>query len=185
MKPILFVHVPKAAGSTIYKSFNLERVTKHATLNYLQIKDEIDVDGCWIIGTVRNPWQRIFSLWNWTCSLANPKHGLDWKEWLYDSPLVGYHYRDELNNNPLKQVNYFIDMNGKIKYNEIIRAEHLEKDVWKSTRLNGVSTNHYAGGISGTSIGWRDHYDEEDVEYVREQSKWEIDTFGYKFEETE
>ena len=76
-------------------------------------------------------------------------------------------------------------MNGKIKYDEIIRAEHLEKDVWKSTRLNGVSTNHYAGGISGTSIGWRDHYDEEDVEYVREQSKWEIDTFGYKFEETE
>ena len=178
MKNILFIHVPKTAGSTIYKSFNLDRIVRHATINYLQIKKNIDINEYWIIGSVRNPWVRTVSLYNWCKIVGN--HNLEWKTWLYDSPLVGHlHYQDELNNNPLKQVNYFLDKDGNVAVDEVIQLENIKNDIKKSNYLNGKIHNK---NIRNTSTGWKIYYDLEDIEYIREQSLWEIDKFGYKFE---
>ena len=205
-KKILFIHIPRTAGTSIYKSFKLNRIEKHSTINYLQHRHGVNIDDYWIIGSVRNPWKRLFSLYNYTklCKF----HTLNWKRWLFYSsnitslshnqgsfPIcktVGF-YRDVLNKNSLKQVNYFLDKEGNVAVDEIIQLENIENDVIKSKSLGneiGVAlATHYAGPGVGESHSWRfekdwrNIYDSEDIEYVREISEWEINKFNYTFEE--
>jgi len=169
------------------KRMMIRRLTEHN--KKLRLKD---LDEYWIIGSVRNPWERIVSLHRWTSknlhthpNIRPEGHDLDFKTWLY-KPVVGLHYRDDLNSNPLKQVNYFIDKEGEIRYDEIIRTEHLENDIRESPfyvgEIKSVHVEERTARVRAR-IGWREMYDEEDIEYVREQSLWEIEKFGYKFEE--
>ena len=185
-KEILFIHVPKAAGTTLYKSFNLYRIRKHATINYLQIKEGINLDDYWIVSTVRHPWKRIWSLYCWT--RWHPQrtwHEKTWKEWLF-SPEVGPHYNDVINNNPLQQKNYFLDRDGNLAVDEIIRVEHSKEDVERSEHLPKTEIQSYnrrktidkkfSGG------GYLSAYDDEMKEYVGELCEWEINKFGYEYE---
>ena len=185
-KDIIFIHVPKTAGSTIYKNFNLTRIEKHTTLNYAQLNyPEHFKKDTYIMGSVRNPWQRAVSLYNWTKNYITPKHrhNLTWKKWLYqeDKKMIhdDIHYVDVLNKDPLKQVNYFINKDGEVQYDEIIRCEHLIADVLKSPVLESKPLRNE--NVLGTGKDYQGYYDDEDIEYIREKSKWEIEEFGYEF----
>ena len=192
-KKILFIHVPKTAGSSIYRSFNLERVEKHITINYLQLHLNMNIDDYWLIGSVRNPWQRLFSLYNYTkiCQY----HTLNWKRWLFyssNTAPISYNqehfYRDVLNNNPLKQVNYFLDKEGNVAVDEIIQLERIERDIKKSNILEIDKFKTFYPSPRPMDPKkykreWRNIYDSEDIEYVRGISEWEIDKFNYTFEE--
>ena len=185
-KGILFIHVPKAAGTTLYKSFDLYRIRKHATVNYLQIKEGINLDDYWIVSTVRHPWKRIWSLYCWT--RWHPQrtwHKKSWKEWLF-SPEVGPHYHDIINNNPLQQKNYFLDKDGNLAADEIIRVEHLKEDVERSEHLPKIELQSYNRrkpiDKSFSGDGYLTAYDDEMKEYVGELCEWEINKFGYKYE---
>ena len=180
MKKILFIHVPKTAGTSLYRTFKLDRIVRHATINYLEIKENVNMDQFWTIGSVRNPWARIWSYFNWTFSLASPRHKMEWKKWLFNPPKDLLHYKDVLNNNPLKQSNYFINRDGAIVIDEIINLHTIQDDIKKSQYLNAKITTY---NKKGTGDNWHSAYDEEAKEYVREISLWEINKFGFKFDD--
>lgn len=68
---VVFVHVPKAAGSTIDSMFDREvpdarrikGLRRHATLDAI-LRTEPQLAGHWKFGFVRNPWDRMVSWWS-------------------------------------------------------------------------------------------------------------------------
>ena len=76
-KNILFIHIPKTAGGTITKQ--LERNSNgnilYGHFNLISWKniENINIDSTYIFSIVRNPWERMVSLYFWTREYINGK----------------------------------------------------------------------------------------------------------------
>ena len=103
---ILFVMIPKTGTTTMIKTFVFDHIKKHSSLNYLQLECDVNLNNYkHILATVRNPWQRNFSLYHWAKFFKHIKN-MTFSEWLYNP--ITKQYNDSLNNNPLQQKNYFL-----------------------------------------------------------------------------
>ena len=145
-KEILYIMIPKTGTTTIIKHFEhyFDIIKKHATINYLQLEGGVNLsDYKYILASVRNPWERNWSLYNWHSIVHKSFSNLTFSEWLRN-PVVKVNevnqYIDSLNNNPLQQKNYLIDKNGKIRYDYIIRLDNIDEDITNCKFINeGIS----------------------------------------------
>ena len=181
----VFIHIPKAAGSSIYKSLqpDIIRYTKHCTA--LFIKNDLsdnEWDRLYKVTWIRNPWQRVVSLWKYTKKVGLPQHSInDFKVWLFD-PKVDYHCQDEpYNRSPLTALTYVSDLEGNIIVDFIGRLEYINEDVEKLNKE--LNKNFRVLHENNRNLGknYKEYYDDESSEYIADKSKWEIEKFGYKF----
>jgi hypothetical protein len=192
----VFIHIPKAAGTSIYKSLgpNIVRYKKHCTA--LFVKNDISMrlpdiwDKLYKVSWVRNPWQRAVSLWKYTKDItpkgyagivSNPH----FKKWLFD-PKVGALCEDEPNNRtPLSALTYVSDLDGNIIVDFIGQLEHIDEDMSRlKYELYGRRSGHKVKHENNRKLGFHYTrlYDNESREYIADICKWEIDKFNYKFD---
>ncbi|MBT4209013.1 sulfotransferase family 2 domain-containing protein [Candidatus Woesearchaeota archaeon] len=191
-----FIHIPRSAGKTFRDNLGeyfIRKDEKHATALYVRenypTEEELPMISC-----VRNPWQRIWSLFNYTRMISQTKdtiHMLEWDEWL-KTPIVNNerrnHYRDVVDRNHLSSATYLFDRSGELIVDHILRFENLEEDVnricdsYKITDVRIDMSNKFSEEFGSTSDGWKEHYTDEQRQYVEEICSWEIKEFGYKFE---
>ena len=133
----VFIHIPKAAGTSIYKSLqpNIVRHSKHCTALFVKNDISKDIwDKLYKVAWVRNPWQRAVSLWRYTKIIAPKGHaGIisnpHFKKWLFD-PKVGGLCEDKPNNRtPLSALTYISDLDGNIIVDFIGRLEYIDEDM--------------------------------------------------------
>lgn len=184
----IFIHIPKTAGKTLKSSFGSYfplMYGKHCTLRFIYSKDP-SIIGKPVITCIRNPYERIYSLYRYTKALRY--HNLKFEEWLY-SPVVNgkhEHYTDIKIGNPLISKTYIVDENEDLYDNIfIIQFENLKNDFnqavdyFKIKKKFELKTNF--GSIKNLGRDYKKNMGSEHINYISDICSWEIELFNYKF----
>lgn len=190
-KKLIFLHIPKTAGTTIANSLGINR--DHVTLEEAKVKYKDDWGTYFKFTFVRNPWDRIVSVF------AYYKYGSEKQNYRSKAELKDVSFEDFVKNicsaRPVGRVvesphfsgsksmqkNWVIS-EGKQQLDFVGRFEHLEKDLQslsKKCRIKLKPIKHERK--SQRSSDWRSFYNEVTKNLVGKKFQEDIDFFGYKF----
>lgn len=181
-----FIHIPKSAGKTLKHSLNpyfIRRVGKHHTAASV-LKHHPELRNNPFVISVRNPWHRIWSLYNYTKYIGI--HNIDWDVWLYSPILNGryHHYSDvECNRNPLSLRTWATDLDGSELVTDYIMFSDLSNGVSKIAqkyKIN-VKLNRKTHFTDGKGRNYIKNYTDKQREYIEHICAWEIDKFNFEF----
>lgn len=200
----IFLHIPKAAGTSIMKS--LKKVpgneshwlanTKHETLaefhkNIEQrrtLKDKLlrktPVD-YFTFGFVRNPWDRMSSFYRYLVE-KRPKKEIDtvtsFKDFLEQAG-SGVEWTQNLYSMK-SQLDYFTLPDGTMNIDYLGHFEYLPEDLEQISKQIGVQIKlSHHNKSTNTGLDYRKQYDDEMIEFVRNRFAEEIEFFSYSFED--
>lgn len=199
----LFIHIPKTAGTSIYKVFHENNIHDrsddyHITIATFKAKlglKEKQWKSCFKFAFVRNPWDRMVSLYEWSLR-KTARHQMEYRfaskcdnfiDWIKRG--IGSNRKIINNADPLfrnskrhlehKSLPYIMCM-GKIDVDFIGRFENLRND-WHHIS-NIVGWNFELGHEKKTKYKpYKEYYDEAAFEIVKNHFQDEIDFFGYEF----
>ena len=174
----VFIHIPKTSGSSVEIMFrengakyNVKMKHRYASYHAKHHK------GAWAnfykFTVVRNPWDRIYSLW-----FNYKKEGrvkADFHHWLKSLSTNG-------NSFSKPQVRW-IYSNGKNELDYIGRFEEMEKnfDFLIDRFKLDVEIPPHIHNIDGKP-SYRDHYEDKTIDLVAKLFEEDIKEFGYNFE---
>jgi len=190
---IVFVHIPKNAGTsiTISKELGFTHVEHKSAKSYI-----IDTPDYWRdylkVAIVRNPWDRFVSCYEYARMPFSYWHSNDERQSEF-GPHSDYEVIKELKFTefarsfaarqvPLShpcwspQYRWICDDNFKILVDKVFRYEDISTDKeFKNIFGNIEKVN------SSNRGNYKDYYDEETKEIVRETYKKDIEIFNYSF----
>lgn len=178
----VFIHINKTAGSSIEKALNLPFEHKTA-LEKIEEIGRKRWDEKLTFTIVRNPWDKVVSHYhyrvktNQTNLRVNP---IGFKEWVK----LTYGYQDAYYyNNPkmfMPQTLWISDENDEIIVDEIVHFENLESEFNKV--LKRIGKNAPLTHVKKSKRGnYREYYDSDSIEIIRNWFKRDIEIFGYEF----
>jgi hypothetical protein len=205
-KYFVFVHVAKAAGTSIStlvtpyciaeRKNNLLKVLSksgivpnwrwhhyriHEPLRTVEKRIPKDLyDGLVKFAVVRNPWDRLVSMYHYKKQGHGRQLGMikklgtfsNWLRWMGDLP----------HSSPYKlQVNMLKQHDGIIGVNHILRFESLSEQWNDFSKVIGVEEQLPKLNTSNHN-NWREYYSKEDADYVASIWQEDIDTLEYQFE---
>ena len=186
----LFIHIPRCAGRSIvvamkrhYGRKNVPLVPKAWTHSRLKdVRKNIDLSKYEKIAVVRNPWERMVSLY---CFLKQKKAWWDTRKGKiikidklpeFSDWLINYGKRSHnLRTTDIPQFDW-ISLDGKLAADHIIRYENLLNDVEKVFGFKDLPMTHK------TEKGeWKLLYNDDSFEYVKRVFKKDVEEFKYDF----
>lgn len=178
----IFIHINKTGGSSIEKALNIPFEHKTALEKIDEISRE-EWDRKLTFTIVRNPWDKVVSHYHYRVQTNQTELGdkrIGFKEWV---KLAYGNQDDDYYDNPkmfMPQLNWITDKNGKILVDEIIYFENLDGEFKKV--LKKLGRNKTLPHIKKSNHrNYREYYDQETIEIVRNWYKRDIECFGYKF----
>lgn len=172
--------MPKTGGTSIEKAicgfdcWNVNPKEKHITPD-----EAIEIYGKSIWDTyikftvVRNPWDRILSLWNWV------KYNRLWKEFKEVNLFSDYvnNYQD---NSPAYSF-WWGDWQD-VGYDYIIEFKNIQRDILPVFKKLGVDSElPHMNKYEKIDTDFSKCYDENSIRFIAEKYPKLISTFGYKF----
>lgn len=203
----IFVHVPKVAGTSMMRCLSsmpgnnkrwLSRRTKHETLaefdqsieSRRSVIDRVlrrSPEGYYRFGFVRNPWDRMASLYRYLAENRKLKHMVtieSFKDFLKQSQ-EGVEWIEKLHSMK-QQVDYMTGPNGQMKLDFLGHLEYLSEDIAALEAELGIRIDLPAlNTSSNTKRDYKDVYDDEMVEIVASRFVDDLQHFGYSFEKRE
>ena len=189
-KKFVFIHIPKTGGSSIekcLKKYSTDKITgnennvqvicnktnnnyKHATLQqHKNIYGDI-ISDYFKFTVIRNPWDRLISLWHWGGNgNFNKKKFINKiktrsKEQGAWAPMVNYICKD-----------------NKILVDKIVRFENLDKEFHQT--MNKMDIKITLPHINKTKHrNYTSYYDDELKTIIEQYYKKDIELFNYKFD---
>ena len=179
---ITFIHNPKAAGTSISTwlddNFHTIQGRKHG--HHLEVS-EFFPDTKFTFGVVRNPWARMASWYKFA-----GKGSGSFRNWLEtritNGPSIGLTFRPQIAWSQqwytltTPQADWFGD-----ETNMILRFENLEEDFEKIKKLLHCSADLAILNTS-ESYDYRELYDDDLVELVRDIFLKDVIKYGYEYE---
>jgi chondroitin 4-sulfotransferase 11 len=196
---ILFIHIPKTAGTSIFKMLNMPENHGHIIWEKYEKLDKDLFNRSFKFAIVRNPWDKFVSCYEyakmdksyWHSSDGN---AIDGKHKDYDitnkynfNDFVKYLSDIKESYLPLKGINwtyqfqYICDSNFEIKMNVVYRFEHL--DYMVSDLNKRFNTDFDLPHINkSNNNGYKKYYNDNSIEFINKIYKKDIELFHYKFE---
>ncbi len=190
----LFVHVPKTGGQSISKALGgkTKRISTHDPLF------AHDRENLYSFGFVRNPWDRMVSLYHYLCQ-KNFKNSdrfnqqqvrsLGFKRWLLEDSF--YMKEDD---SFLRRATRGIDQDGYLKPMQrrtqlywldgadyIGAYENLRGEMIRLCQHLSIKCGHIPHINKSEHKHYREYYNSETIEHVAEHFAPEIEMFGYSF----
>lgn len=190
----IFIHIPKAGGISTIKSLYGEKANGfgHPTYErFLHLYGKKCFDEYFKFTFVRNPWDRLFSAYNFL-----KKGGMNHMDQQFcDDVLSSYDTFEQfimewVNRENIEtwvhfipQYHYVYDKNQNLFVDFVGRFEQFESDFEHiRTKLNtGVSLQHLNKTKDKKERSYREAYTPEMAEKVAKVYKEDIELFGYKF----
>ena len=198
---VLFVRIPKTASITTNTILTTNRLKfkrdfgHHYTRYIKSVIGEQTFNGLYKFVIVRNPWDKLWSSYNFIRNGSEMHHvssniDVDFKTHLQNIKNSGLHLETKsrthgVNNNYHKQRNWVFDSNGNQLVDDVFKFEELEtayKIIEGKTgvKLTGQLQKIHKNKTKKTAH-YKDVYDDEMIELVREMYADDIETFGYEF----
>lgn len=217
--PLLFVHIPKTGGGTIKEYFgytdtpdNTGEKTEHKKLETIKTKffkstknnpyKSIPFNNYFKFATFRNPWERIFSEFNFrtrkeVLNIKNPAVlkkmeywiGIINKKYTFKDWILKLHEEDSLED-LIEEHGYYsyITINGKIKVDYIINLHNLNNDFELIKKISNRKENlNIIKQRDGENIHSKKHeffktyYDDKTIELVEKIHAKDIEIFKFSF----
>jgi hypothetical protein len=169
----VFVHINRTAGTSIETAFNGPRQDHRLASEYIREMGREHWDEHFSFSFVRNPWDRMVSLYHFNKMAYGEKRAFD--EWLRQVLVKPNRFQGP-------QIDWLVDEDGEVAVDFVGRFEHLARDFsvvcgrvganLKLPRLNISNHRHYLN-----------YYDDEGRELVRRTCEKDIELFGYTFDE--
>jgi hypothetical protein len=196
----IFIHVPKAAGTSLTRvlqalkgnSFKLLARTKHETLgefisNWKNRCDPSTVENpetFFRFAFVRNPWVRMHSFYTYLKEMR-PRHEIDsvksFKDFLQQSCDPESWINTLHSMRP--QLDYFATSSGMLEMDFVGHYEFLQEDLSRISSEIGINIQiPHLNKSSGSDTDYRKSFDKDMVEIVYSRFKDDIEKFGYCFE---
>ena len=220
-KKFLFIHIPKTAGTSIktelekygernhYEEKKLLGLykKKHAFYPHTTASELIDTIGekplknIFKFAFVRNPWDRMLSLYTFTLLSAQKRleHKLTRKDHIseeddkktvsdlggqgFNKWLISTDYNNDIYGTPLTrlpQSHWLTDQNNEIIVDFIGKYESLYKDLSSITSRLNIKVNLSHLNRSNHDDWWKT-YDENAFNFVKKHFQDDIEKFNYKF----
>lgn len=191
-KKIIFIHIPKNAGTSIITSKELEfSEVQHRTYKFYQTYYKSQWNDFLKVAIVRNPWDRFVSCYNYAIveksywhskkgpSIFGPHEDYETLKDISFEETVRLFYKKQINlKHPgWKPQCHWICENDKIMVDKAFRFEQLEKSVpfkaifGKIEKLNS----------SNNKKNYKEYYNEETKKIIWEIYKKDIEIFSYDF----
>ena len=204
-KRILFIHIPKTAGTYLRKNlkesfkteWDQEAEPKHVPLVdlYKRCKDEdIDTSKLYTISLVRNPWSKLYSTWKFFGQLQYKEYfsgdidiDKDFNKW------IKWSYSDEYDRNRIRkglnlwryvfnnQLNWFKSAdNEDYKVDRIIKMEDLDDEIVPLAREVGMK-RVFRGRENAQRYDtpYTQVYNQESIDLVAKHFAEDITKFDY------
>lgn len=149
---------------------NKNHPRKHAPLSSYH---ELNVINYNLFAVIRNPYDRIISLWKWETESHQKFHNLSFKKWLdikqfwWHRPQYDFIYSDHID---IHRVN-------------LIRFEDIQNDFDIACGKIGIPRQELPHKNATKHKHYTEYYDDETREIVAKRHKKDIEYFGYKFGE--
>lgn len=192
----IFVHIPKAAGVSICRTLFGNLCGGHTTIKkYQVIFSKKEFDHYFKFTFVRNPWDRIFSAYNFL-----KKGGMGERDRMWAAAnLVSYRDFEDfikrwLNKSSIQQYIHFwpqyeflcIPYSQEISVDFLGFFENIQDDFLYIKKILSLTTNialrHENKIASYDKLDYRDFYTEEMRDIVAEVYKRDIELLGYSFD---
>lgn len=177
---IIYIRIGKVAGSSIHRYLLEKEVPDLMFPPNKNWKETFKREDYFVFTFVRNPWDRMVSIWNYhKAYLPSFKEFIrsDFKYNINIGKRKGKQ-KQSIYNHSQQMVDYFFT---DLDY--VGRFENLEDD-WKYVAgIIGVSQELQHINKGGEKLHYTKYYDDSDVEIVRKLFKDDIETFNYKFGE--
>lgn len=172
----IFIHVTKTGGMTIRKllgssmrhaAHEVDRVDRHYT--YSDYVSKHGAKDLYSFAFVRNPWERMISLYMYMYPAARHAFEKDKFIELLDRPIGR------------PQIEYLTGANGHIAVTKIGRFERLEEDFKEICRYLRLPVHFpLVPHLNRTAHGpYQDYYDDDLRELVARRFRDDIEAFGY------
>jgi hypothetical protein len=188
-KTIVFIHIPKCAGSSINNALNLKVHAGTGHAGYFAHKEFID-KGYFCFSFIRNPWDRVVSLYHYFLNM-NPGH-----QWYGQNKQIA----DEINNvdfetfcekldffqkSPASGI-HFIPMHQfiRLEHNKNIvigRFEHIQKDFENICNRVNIEVSKLPTLNISNHNPYKEYYNNKTIDAVYKKYKQDIDMFDYQF----
>ena len=200
---LIFIHVPKCAGTSVIEAMRkIDPSTDHGHKPWTEYDTyEINIKSPASFTIVRNPWDRVFSCYNYARKSESYWHGQNkqygvhpdhelLKKYDFKDCVKMLYYNRELLDKPANlrpnfkhnwdhQHKYIFDKDGKPKVDHILRFEFMDEitDWLKSVHnLDLPELN-----ISTKGQDYKDHYDDEMIDLVSQIYNMDIKLLKYVF----
>ena len=210
INPSLYIWIPKCAGSSIYnrlhKSIGMQKIlnlkyisqtsrVKHKTFGHISVNHLIranyvsqnDIDRMFKFSFVRNPWDRLLSLWIYHQKIKrNQAHKLSFKEYAglatQEDARIGLYNNRHFSQADL-MYNHLYDDENKPLVNFVGRFENLQEDFNLVCDKIGIPRHELPHSNKTQHKHYAEYYDDKTRSIVGEKYAKDIEHFGYKFEE--
>lgn len=195
---VLFIHVPKTAGRSILTACGVQSVDHLSLRQYIEMYGKEKVLSMFKFTVVRNPWDRLFSVWRFFVrdKPEFEKYKNNFELWLWDKKqaFLSRHPTEEISvtNQQLNHMEWYKDINGFVHIDCYLRYEHLAEDFkLVRDRIGVILPNHEPLPTIGmddfekSGLPSKDYHDyykhDEIIGFVGELNRELIDRFGYQF----
>jgi Sulfotransferase family. len=184
----VFVHIPKAAGTSVSKAFYGARQGHHTALAY-KASDPVRFARYYKFSIVRNPYSRLYSTYNY---LLNSPH-LEDNEWAQKNISQYKDFNDFVCNwvnakniltwkHFLPQSYFLCDEDGNLLVDDIGNMENMAEIFSEvSLKLNFKGVLPQENVMGKTVNGYRKHYSDASMEVVSQVYGEDLRRFNYEF----
>jgi hypothetical protein len=196
----IFVHIPKTAGNSVNRAFGMEWENHKDLQRYAAELPPSTFAGYRKFAIVRNPWERIFSDYNYQRKKSRPRDSKlflfaengerrNFRAWLESVLADPHRYTPESWGGEVSpglhrwspQVDW-ITLNGRIAVDRVLRLEHLQADYDRARPILSLPPLR----LPHRNRRWHWHYswyyDDGARELVSSYYARDIEAFGYRFE---
>jgi hypothetical protein len=160
-KNLLFIHVPKTAGSAITYTYpDCFEVPGPGVNTHRRIEDfDVDPGKYWKFCVVRNPWEMVVSWYAWHRSHGDKRKSMEVAAFKVDTP------------------RFF----GAERMDAVLRFETLQKDLDRMLERFKIERRPLRQMNKSEHGDYREYYTDRLREIVADRFAWEIREYGYEF----
>jgi len=189
----IFIHIPKTGGTSVNHSLNkycevppeilpgvrnpmaLDMYKKHVKL--VDICKHMDITSFFKFCVIRNPWDRILSLYFW--KTQHGKRVIDTQELNFNSWIKNVFLNDISHKFWANQCDY-ISINNVLCMDYVIKFEDFTNDwniVCNKLQISAPLSHEY----KTNHAPYNKYYNDESINAIHKMFKRDIDTFKYTF----
>lgn len=191
-----FIHIPKNAGTTVRMLLDKYRSNHSGDIfHHIGISDATLPEDFYTFAFVRNPWDRMVSIYEFTKKrIEQYPHrykdfkGYDQFNWDFEKWLMeGAMYSDNFGVDTLPPIQrlsqsyYIADKKGNIIIDKVGKVETFDKDLEDiaSYLCLKISSDRFFNNTE--TKPYQKYYSKKGKSFIEKYFKWDIETFEYEF----
>ena len=181
----IYIHINKTAGTSVAKAIGLPRKNHMTAVQLIDQVGEAKWDRSYKFTFVRNPWDKVVSHYNYRVKTNQTNLGdghLSFADWVKCT--YGPNKDETYYNNPIMfqpQAEWLRNAQGQIDVNFIGKFESLSEDFSTIAQQIGLKNTSLPHLNKTLSTDYRDYYDEETTQIIREWFEEDLTLFDYTF----